>query len=133
MTTMQTGDSAGLVEYQKMKTHSDVEEATPHRLIQLLMERALTKIALASKYIESGNVEIKGNLIGDAINIVSALQQCLNHDVDKKIAGNFDALYDYMLRRLLESNLHNDRSILNEVAGLLGELKEAWDAIEDHE
>ncbi len=130
MTTMHTGDSAGLVEYQKMKTHSDVENATPHRLIQLMMERALTKIALAGKYIESGDVEVKGNLIGDAINIISALQQCLNHDADKKIAGNFDALYDYMLRRLLEANLHSDPKILIEVAGLLGEIKEAWDAIE---
>lgn len=131
MTQTQTGDSAGLLEYQKIKVHSDVEEATPHRLIQLMMERALAKIALAGNHMESGNVEVKGNLIGDAINIVSALQQCLNHDADEKIAGNFDALYDYMLRRLLEANLQNDRAILYEVADLLGEIKEAWDVIED--
>lgn len=133
MSMMQAGDSAGLLEYQKIKVHSDVEEATPHRLIQLMMERALAKIALAGNHMDSGNVETKGNLIGDAINIISALQQCLNHDADEKIAANFDALYDYMLRRLLQANLSNDRSILVEVADLLGELKEAWDIIQDKE
>ena len=133
MTMMQTSDSAGLKEYQKMKVLSDVEDATPHRLIQLMLERALAKIALAGNHMESGNIEMKGNLIGDAVNIVSALQQCLNHDADAVIAGNFDALYDYMLRRLLEANLKNDRSILSEVSGLLGEIKEAWDIIEDKE
>jgi len=133
MSMMQAGDSAGLLEYQKIKVHSDVEDATPHRLIQLMMERALAKIALAGNHMESGNVEQKGNLIGDAINIISALQQCLNHDADEKIAANFDALYDYMLRRLLQANLSNDRSILVEVADLLGELKEAWDIIQDKE
>lgn len=133
MTMMQTGDAAGLLEYQKIKVHSDVEEATPHRLIQLMMERALAKIALASNHIGSGNIETKGNLIGDAINIISALQQCLNYDADEKMAGNFDALYDYMLRRLLEANLRNEVSILQEVADLLGEIKEAWDVIQDKE
>ncbi len=133
MTMMQTGDAAGLREYQKIKVTSEVDGATPHRLIQLMMERALAKIALAGNHMESSNIEMKGNLIGDAINIVSALQQCLNHDADAKIAGNFDTLYDYMLRRLLEANLKNDQSILREVADLLGEIKEAWDIIQDTE
>jgi flagellar protein FliS len=47
------------------------------------------------------------------------------------MCGNFDALYDYMGRRLLEANLRDDTKILDEVAGLLRELKEAWDAIAD--
>ncbi len=47
------------------------------------------------------------------------------------MSENFDALYAYMMRRLLEANLKNDDSILDEVSGLLRELKEAWDAIAD--
>ena len=34
-----------------------------------------------------------------------------------------------MMRRLLEANLKNDLKALDEVAGLMRELKEAWDAI----
>ena len=36
-----------------------------------------------------------------------------------------------MMRRLLEANINNDEAILDEVSGLLRELKEAWDAIAD--
>jgi flagellar protein FliS len=34
-----------------------------------------------------------------------------------------------MCRRLLEANLSNDPAILDEVSGLMREMKEAWDAI----
>ena len=36
-----------------------------------------------------------------------------------------------MARRLLEANLKDDPDILNEVSGLMRELKEAWDVIAD--
>lgn len=133
MAMMHTGDAAALREYQRIKVNSEVEDATPHRLIQLLMERALAKMALAKSHMEGENVTEKGILISDAIDIISALQQCLNYKADEKLAGNFDALYDYMLRRLLQANLGNDPEILTEVSGLLGELKEAWDVIDDKE
>lgn len=129
---MQTSQSA-LREYQEIKTESDVEDATPHRLIQLMMERALAKLTLARAHMADGNTAEKGELIGGAMDIINALQQCLNYKADEKLAGNFDALYDYMLRRILLANLNNDTSIVSEVIDLLGELKEAWDAIQDKE
>ncbi|MDD3518387.1 MAG: flagellar protein FliS, partial [Chromatiales bacterium] len=35
----------------------------------------------------------------------------------------------YMTRRLLEANLHNDVERLDEVSGLLKEIKSGWDAV----
>ncbi len=117
--------------YQQMDTQSQIEDASPHRLIQLMMERALAKIGLARSQMAEGKVQEKGNNISDAISIINGLQASLNHKADKRMSENFDALYAYMMRRLLEANLHNDGGILDEVAGLLRELKEAWDAIAD--
>lgn len=117
--------------YQQLDTQSQVEEASPHRLIQLMMERALAKIGLARSQLKEGKVKEKGNNISDAISIINGLQASLNHKADRRMSENFDALYAYMMRRLLEANLHNDDGILDEVAGLLRELKEAWDAIAD--
>jgi len=128
---MNHGDSAAIGEYQNIKTKHDVESATPHRLIQLMMERIIAKISMARGHMEREDVSTKGKLIGDAIDIISGLQTSLNHKADETLAGNFDALYDYMKRRLLEANLRNDAKILMEVAGLMAELKEAWDAIAD--
>ena len=117
--------------YQSIDLQSRVETASPHRLIQLMMERALARIGLASKQVQEGNMHDKGNNISGAISIISGLQASLNHKGDARIAENFDALYSYMTRRLLEANLQNDSAKLDEVAGLLRELKEAWDAIAD--
>ena len=117
--------------YQQMDTQSQIEDASPHRLIQLMMERALAKIGLAQSQMAEGKVQEKGNNISDAITIINGLQASLNHNADKRMSENFDALYAYMMRRLLEANLQNDDGILDEVAGLLRELKEAWDAIAD--
>jgi flagellar protein FliS len=94
-----------------------------------MMERVLTKIAMARGHMERESVAEKGAHIGSAVEIISGLQASLNHKPDKSLAGNFDALYEYMMKRLTEANLRNDPGILDEVAGLMRELKEAWDAI----
>lgn len=123
------GSPAAARVYEQIGVSSAVEDATPHRLIQLLMERVLTKIAMARGYMERESVAEKGVHIGDAVDIISGLQASLNHKPDAKMAGNFDALYEYMMKRLTEANFKNDPAILDEVAGLMRELKGAWDAI----
>ena len=122
---------AAVKQYQSIATQSRIDDASPHRLIQLMMERALSKIGLAKTQMQEGRVQEKGNNISDAISIINGLQASLNHSADERMSENFDALYAYMMRRLLEANLHNDDGKLDEVGGLLRELKEAWDAIAD--
>lgn len=126
-----TGNDAAISEYQQLNSQGAVEDASPHRLIQLLMERALAKVAIARGHIERGAVAEKGEQIGGAIDIITLLQASLNDKPNKRLAGNFDALYDYMTRRLVEANLNDDLSLLDEVTVLMRELKEAWDAIAD--
>lgn len=123
--------SDAVQQYRQIDTQSSIEAATPHRLIQLLMERALAKIGIAKGHLERGEVGEKGRNIGDAIDIINGLQASLNHKANASLSENFDALYAYMMRRLLEANLRDDSSMLDEVSGLLTELKEAWDAIAD--
>ena len=118
-------------QYRKLDVESNIEDASPHRLIQLLMERALAKIAMARGHMQRQEVQPKGTNISDAINIIEALQASLNHKADERMSENFDALYGYMMRRLFEANLKDDVAILDEVSALLSELKEAWDAIAD--
>ena len=117
--------------YQKIGTQGEVEGASPHRLIQLMMEHSLAKIGLARAQMIEGELAEKGLNISDAIGVINGLQASLNHTQNQRMSENFDALYAYMMRRLLEANLRNDEGILDEVAGLLRELKDAWDAIAD--
>jgi flagellar protein FliS len=123
--------TAAARQYQQLDTQGAVASASPHRLIQLMMERALAKIGIARGHMQREEVGEKGSNISDAIGIINGLQASLNHKADAKMSENFDALYSYMMRRLLEANLKDETAILDEVSGLLSELKEAWDAIAD--
>jgi|SRR5690554_794589 len=119
-----------LQQYQSVNHQAQAASADPHRLIQMLMEGGLTRLAQARGAMEREQTALKGELIGKAIGIVNGLRQSLDVEKGGEIAANLDGLYDYMVRRLMEANLKNDPAILEEVSGLLREVKEGWDAIE---
>lgn len=123
--------ASALQQYQQIGTRNTVGESSPHRLIQMMMEHALTQMNHARGYMMRNDVEKKGKAIGSAISVINGLQVSLNHKADERMSANFDALYAYMMRRLLEANVSNDPEIVDEVAGLMREIKEAWDVIAD--
>jgi flagellar protein FliS len=118
-----------LQQYQQVGVQSSVVDASPHRLIQMLLEGALERIAKAKGYIVRGEVADKCRYIGSVMAIVDGLAGSLNLEAGGEIANNLAALYDYMGRRLLQANLESSTAMLDEVAALLGQVKEGWDAI----
>jgi flagellar secretion chaperone FliS len=119
----------GLARYAQVAGTTEVAYASPHRLVQMLMEAALDKIAVASGQASRREFEAKGRSINWAISIINGLRGSLNLEGGGDIAHNLDDLYDYMVRRLLDANAASDPAILHEVSGLLGEVKSGWDAI----
>jgi flagellar protein FliS len=118
-----------LDQYSQNAVRTGIESASPHRLIQMLLEGALGKIAAAKGYMERREIQSKGEQIGSAISIIEGLKASLDHDKGGEIARNLEDLYMYMERRLIEANRDNDTSLLDEVSDLLKQIKEAWDAI----
>lgn len=121
----------GLAAYAQVSVQCGVNSASPHRLVQMLMEGALDRIAAAKGCLERKQLAAKGQQISTAISIVGGLRASLNFEAGAQIAQHLNDLYLYMERRLLEANLHNDASILDEVSALLRQIKEAWDMIGD--
>jgi flagellar protein FliS len=115
--------------YSSVKVQSGVESASPHRLIQMLFEGALERIAQAKGAMQQKQYARKGELLGKAVNIVGGLQGSLNDREGGELAANLDSLYDYIVRRLTQANYENNQDYLDECGRLLGELKAAWDAI----
>lgn len=120
---------AAMRQYQNVNTQAQAVDASPHRLIQMLMEGGLTRLAQARGAMERGQFAMKGELIGKAIGIIGGLRAGLNLEEGGELAANLDNLYDYMSRRLLEANLKNSVEPLDEVADLLRNVKSGWDAI----
>lgn len=120
---------AAMKQYQQVGVQAQVGEADPHRLIQMLMQGGLDRIAQAKGAMEREAYADKGVLIGKAINIIGGLRDGLDKEVGGELAENLDRLYEYMTMRLFEASRHNDIAKLNEVGKLLGEIKVAWDQI----
>lgn len=127
-----TNVRSALNQYSRNAVQTGIESASPHRLIQMLMEGALAKIATAKGHMERREIRAKGEQIGGAISIIEGLKTSLDHDKGGEIARNLEDLYIYMERRLIEANRDNKAEILDEVSDLFRQIKEAWDAIADH-
>ncbi|KQM51576.1 flagellar export chaperone FliS [Pseudomonas sp. Leaf15] len=120
-----------LRQYQKVNSHAQISEASPHRLVQMLMEGALDRMAQAKGAMARGDIAQKGLLLGKAIDILIGLRDGLNPEKtdDPAALQQLDNLYAYMTTRLLEANSKSDVSMIDEVAGLMITLKEGWDGI----
>lgn len=116
-------------QYRKLEVSSSVMEADPHKLVALLLSGACERIRLAQACLVHGDLARKGKAIGEACAIVGHLNGSLDHEAGGEIAGNLASLYDYVVQRLTEANLHNDDAALRESLELLGEIDAAWNAI----
>lgn len=122
---------SGAAQYGKVAAESEAGYANPHRLVQMLMEGALDKVATAKGCIERNDLAGKSRQISWAMSIVSGLRTSLDMETGGPIAANLDDLYEYMTRRLIDASTQNDTDALTEVGDLMLEIKGAWDAMPD--
>ncbi len=123
-------NTSGVQSYQQIGVESAVMNASPHQLIVLLFDGAHSALVRARLFLEAGQMPEKGEALSKAINIIdNGLKAGLNMEVDSDLPGNLAALYDYMVRRLLQANLRNDVEAIVEVEGLLTNIADAWKQI----
>lgn len=116
--------------YAQVSLETGVSDADPHRLILMLFDGALFSIATASAAIERNDIPGKGQAISKAIEIINdGLKISLDYEAGGELAERLGALYDYMTSRLLYANIHSSRPTLDEVGGLLRDIKGAWESI----
>lgn len=118
-----------LNEYQRVNVHSAVEDASPHKLIGLLLQGFNTRVAEAKVAMANGKTEIKGEKISKALDILSGLRAALNFEQGQEIAQKLDDLYEYMTRQLVAANAQNDVEKCDEVMALMATIESAWSEI----
>jgi len=122
--------SNGISAYQQFGVRTEIESASPHKLIKMLIDGALTNIRVARRCIEQGDIVGKCENIDWSMAIIGGLRGSLNFESGGVIAENLDGLYEYSCKQLALANARGDVALLDEVLSLLGEIKQGWDGIE---
>ncbi|WMC11363.1 flagellar export chaperone FliS [Oceanimonas pelagia] len=115
--------------YKSVAVTSQKDVASPYKMVQMLLAGALERLARARSAMEQNQPAQKGELIGAALAIVAELQAALDVEAGGDIAANLDNLYDFAARELMLANSENSAVRLENAAGVLREIKAAWDAI----
>ncbi|MET0534937.1 MAG: flagellar export chaperone FliS [Steroidobacter sp.] len=118
--------SSNLAAYQSAAAHGGVAASDPHRLIVMLMDGALERLATARGCMQRQETSEKARLINRAVSIIGELRNSLDLRSGGQIAANLAELYDYMCRRLLRAQTENRVEMLDEVSTLLHEIRGAW-------
>jgi flagellar protein FliS len=107
---------------------TQTQTAAPGELVLLLYRGAVRFLTAAIDAIEARNIAEAHDKLVKAQAIVSNLLESLDVERGGDVARNLSALYEYMLRRLLEANIRKDAQPAREVQVLLRELLPAWEA-----
>lgn len=115
-----------LAEYTQVSAHAGVAAADPHKLILMLMDGALERIAIARGCMLRQDQAQKAQLIHRTVAILGELKASLDLKTPGPIASNLNELYDYMIRKLLQGSMRNSDADMEEVSKLLAQIRDAW-------
>ena len=118
-----------LAAYQSVAVHGGVAKADPHAMVQMLLDAAAERMAIARGCIERGETGRQASLLHSCVLIIGELRGSLNLSEGGTLAQNLSDLYDYMIRQLMLANARSDAGLIIEVARLLEEIRSAWIAI----
>ncbi|VXC16548.1 flagellar assembly protein FliS [Bacillus sp. 349Y] len=109
--------------YQSYQNNS-VTTASPGELTLMLYNGCLKFINLAKKGIQDRNIELKNTNIQKAQNIISELMVTL--DTKAEVSNNMMSLYDFINRRLIDGNIKNDITAIEEAEAMVTDFRDTW-------
>lgn len=118
-----------LAAYQSVSAHGAVAGADSHRLVLMLMDGVLERLAVARACMERGEIVRKVQLLNSCNTLIAELRGSLNLQQGGELARNLSDLYEYMMRQLVRANADGNAGFVKEVSSLLGEVRGAWVAI----
>ncbi|MBU2917463.1 flagellar export chaperone FliS [Psychrosphaera sp. F3M07] len=116
--------------YTHMNAQTQLTDASPHKVIQLLMAGAIDRLIKVSAMMENQTGGYHDTL-SNAIDIILALNCALDMEKGGEISQNLNALYDYMQLQLVQANIEKDYKKVDEVVDLIKTIKDGWDQISD--
>jgi flagellar protein FliS len=126
----------GAARYQAVRSHGQVADASPARLVQIMFEHILSNLATAQgcmgrirNNMPLNEVVIKCKAMSKATQLIGHLDATLDMKQGGQISENLHNLYLYMLGQLTSANANNDARTVGEVANLVRTVKSGWDKL----
>ncbi len=104
--------------------------ASPARRVAMLYEAAITSLHKAITAIEHGEIEARWRANQRAADIIEHLLMTLDLKQGGEIAENLDRLYMFMIRHLINVDLHNDPQPARDVIELIKPLHRSWQELD---
>jgi flagellar protein FliS len=108
--------------YQK----SAAMTASQGQLIVMLYDGAHRYLAQAAICMRDKDIQLAHNKLRRAETIIIHLRASLDFERGGQIATNLQAIYDFAIRHLNAARVDRDAARIDEVDGLLSELRDAW-------
>lgn len=106
------------------------EEISSHQIISLLMDGAIERVDQAIAAHKSQQREDLEILLQKLVAIINGLRNSLDMQAGGEIAENLDALYEYMVVSITQSEEGQLPAALGETRKLLLEIKQGWDQMD---
>lgn len=103
---------------------SKILTASPAELTLMLYEGAIKFCNMGLMAIEKGDIEKANTNIIKSEKIILEFRATLNFKYS--VAKDFDLVYDYIYRRLIDANIRKDKLILEEALGYIREMRDTW-------
>lgn len=111
---------------QKEYLKTKIQTASKEQLVLMLMDGVVRFSEHGRKAIEEKDYEKKQKNLVRAQDIIIELVNGLDHDKGGEIATNLARLYTYAIRRLVDANMKDDTSGIDETQHIFRNLREAW-------
>jgi flagellar secretion chaperone FliS len=105
---------------------SKVFTATPEQLQMMLYDGAIRFAEQARAALEQKNFEQTHDLLTRTQKIIAEMTATLKHDVSPDLCGKLSALYNFVYRKLIESNIEHKIGPLDEALAILRYQRETW-------
>jgi len=106
-------------------TQNNIGVESPEKLIQMMYEGILRFNMQAKRSINEGDIEKRTYWINRTNAVISELINILDYN-QGEISHYLAGLYTYQLRLLVEANVHNDPTKIDEVSQVFKGLLDAW-------
>jgi flagellar protein FliS len=104
--------------------NNSIQTASPAELTLMLYDGAIKFCNIALGAIENGDIQKANTNIIKAENIITEFRATL--DFKYPVAKDFELVYDYIYRRLIDANIHKDAEALTEALGYIREMRDTW-------